>query len=205
MPFPRRLLGEGEDLVFDLRPHWIALLLPVAEAILIVGAFLAALVYTPDSWPSWVRWVEIAVAVVLFLVGPVPPFVAWATSHFVVTTDRVIHRSGWIAKHSMEIPVERISDVKFNQSVFERMIGAGDIILESAGEFGQETFGDIRNPELVQKRIYEMAEANQQEMVPHAAQASVADELSKLDRLRDDGVISSEEFEAQKARLLGRQ
>ncbi len=137
------------------------------------------------------------------MVGPTPPFVAWATSHFVVTTDRVIHRAGFIAKHSMEIPVEKISDVKFRQTVFERMIGAGDLILESAGEFGQETFGDIRKPEEVQKTIYEMAEANQQELVPRQEQ-SIADELAKLDRLRDDGVISNEEFEAQKARLLNR-
>jgi uncharacterized membrane protein YdbT with pleckstrin-like domain len=204
MAFPRRLLAEGEELVLDLRPHWIALLLPVAETVLIAGALLAALVYTPDSWPSWVRWAEIGVAIALFLVGPIPPFVAWATAHFVVTTDRVLHRSGFIAKHSMEIPVEKISDVKFHQGVLERMIGAGDLILESAGEFGQETFGNIRKPEAVQKTIYEMSEANQQELVPQARE-SVADELAKLDRLRDDGVISSEEFEAQKARLLQRQ
>ena len=204
MAFPRKLLTEGEDLVLDLRPHWIALLLPVAETILIVGALVAAVVYTPDSWPSWATWAEIAVAVLLLLVGPTPPFIAWATSHFVVTTDRVIHRAGFIAKHSMEIPVEKISDVKFRQSVFERMIGAGDLVLESAGEFGQETFGDIRRPEQVQKTIYEMSEANQRELVPQPQEQSLADELAKLDRLRDDGVISSEEFEAQKARLLKR-
>jgi hypothetical protein len=87
--------------------------------------------------------------------------------------------------------------------VFERMIGAGDLTLESPGTFGQENFSDVRHPEQVQKTIYEMNEANQRRMAAPAAAPSLADELAKLDRLRDDGVISNEEFESQKARLLG--
>jgi uncharacterized membrane protein YdbT with pleckstrin-like domain len=203
MPFPRRLLADHEDLVMDLRPHWIALVMPIAETVLLIVAVILALAYMPDSWPSAVRWGVAGLGIVLFLIHPLPRAVAWATSHFVVTSDRVIHRSGWFAKRSMEIPLEKISDVKFHQSVFERMIGAGDLILESPGEFGQEVFGHVRKPEHVQKTIYERAEADQRSMIsPASAATSVADELAKLDRLRDDGVISEQEFEAQKARLL---
>jgi uncharacterized membrane protein YdbT with pleckstrin-like domain len=203
MPFPRRLLSEGEELIMDLRPHWIALAMPVAETVLIVVAVILGLVYAPDSWPTAVSGALVALGVVLFLIHPLRLIVAWATSHFVVTSDRVIHRSGWFAKQSMEIPLEKISDVKFHQSVFERMIGAGDLTLESAGEFGQEVFGDVRKPEHVQKAIYEMAEANQRRMVTPGS-SSVADELAKLERLRQDGVLNEEEFQAQKTRLLSR-
>ena len=202
MAFPRRLLAEGEELIMDLRPHWIALAFPLAETAGLVGAVIAALVYAPDSWPTWTRWAIVAIGLGLFLIHPLRLIVAWATSHFVVTSDRVIHRSGWFAKQSMEIPLEKLSDVKFNQSVFERIIGAGDLILESAGEFGQEVFRDVRKPEHVQKTIYEMNEANQRRMVSAGPAPSLADELAKLDRLRDEGVLSEDEFEAQKARLL---
>jgi uncharacterized membrane protein YdbT with pleckstrin-like domain len=205
MPFPRRLLAEGEELIMDLRPHWIALAMPLGETVLLVAAVIATLIYVPDSWPTAARLAIVAVGVVLFLIHPLRLIVAWATSHFVVTSDRVIHRSGWFAKQSMEIPLEKLSDVKFKQSVFERMIGAGDLILESAGEFGQEVFGDVRKPEHVQKTIYEMNEANQRRMVAPATPApSLADELAKLDRLRDEGVLTEDEFQAQKARLLGK-
>ncbi|HEY3211147.1 MAG TPA: PH domain-containing protein [Actinomycetota bacterium] len=205
MTFPRRLLSAGEDLVLDLRPHWIALVWPLTEIALDVAGVALILAYMPDAWSTWVRWLVVAVGAALILVSALPKIVAWATSHFVVTTDRVVHRSGWFAKRSMEIPLENVSDVRFSQGVFERMIGAGDLVLESAGEFGQETFTNIRRPEAVQKTIYEMNEANLRRMqAPPARPASTADELAKLDRLRDEGVISDQEFEAQKARLLDR-
>jgi uncharacterized membrane protein YdbT with pleckstrin-like domain len=204
MGFPRRLLAENEQLILDLRPHWISLVLPVGATVLIVGGVVAALAYTPDSWPNWVAWAAVVVGVILLLAYPFRFFIDWITSHFVVTSDRLIHREGWFAKRSMEIPLENINDVRFNQSVFERVIKAGDLTIESAGEFGQQNFTDIRDPEQVQKVIYETSEANSQRMYTggRPSSSSVADELSKLDRLRDEGVISNEEFETQKARLL---
>jgi uncharacterized membrane protein YdbT with pleckstrin-like domain len=202
MTFPRRLLSEGEELVLDLRPHWIALAWPLTEIALDVAGVALVLAYMPDRWPTWARWLVVGVGAALILVSALPKIVVWATAHFVVTTDRVIHRSGWFAKRSMEIPLENISDVRFSQGVFERLIGAGDLVLESPGEFGQETFTNIRRPEVVQKTIYEMNEANLRRMQAPPTPASVADELAKLSRLRDEGVISDEEFEAQKSRLL---
>jgi uncharacterized membrane protein YdbT with pleckstrin-like domain len=204
MAFPRRLLAEGEELVMDIRPHWISLVPPVAVTLLIAAGLTAALVFFPDDWPAWPRWVAVLVALVLLVAYPAREFVAWVTSHFVVTSDRLIHRAGWFAKQSMEIPLENINDVRFNQSVFERMIGAGDLRIESAGEYGQQRFTDIRDPERMQKLIFEVGEANQRRTMGAAApRLSVADELDKLDRLRDEGVITEQEFQAQKARLLG--
>jgi uncharacterized membrane protein YdbT with pleckstrin-like domain len=198
------LLSEGEELILDVRPHWVALVPPVFITALLAAGVIAALVYLPDSWPSWVRWAIVAAGLVAFVAGPARQIVAWATSHFVVTTDRLIQRAGLIAKRSMEIPLEKISDVRFNQTVFERLIGAGDLTIESPGEYGQERFSNVRRPEEIQKLIYEVSEDNQRRTAGSpAAGPSVADELERLDRLRRDGVLTNEEFQAQKARLLG--
>ena len=78
-------------------------------------------------------------------------YLTWATINFVITSDRVIYRSGLIAKHGIEIPLERVNNVSFRQGIFERMIGAGDLLIESGGEDGQQRFTDIRDPERVQR------------------------------------------------------
>ena len=207
MPFPRRLLIEGEDLILDLRPHWIALVGPTVVTLLVVAGYLLALAYAPDEGAgrSVVVWGGLVLAVVILIWYPVRRFIDWVTSNFVVTTDRVIHREGFIAKRSMEIPLEKINDVRFRQSVFERIIGAGDLILESAGEFGRNVFSNIRDPEQVQKTIYHQGELNQErEMRPGPAAPTATTELQRLADLRDRGVLTEEEFESQKRKILGR-
>jgi uncharacterized membrane protein YdbT with pleckstrin-like domain len=200
------LLIEGEDLILDLRPHWIALVGPTIVTVVVVAGYLLAVAYAPDEGAgrSVVIWGGLVLAVVILIWYPVGRLIAWATSNFVLTSDRVIHREGFIAKRSMEIPLEKINDVRFQQSVFERLIGAGDLILESAGEFGRNVFSDIRNPEQVQKTIYHQGELNQQrEMRPRAAAPSATSELERLADLRARGVLTEEEFQAQKRKILG--
>ncbi len=236
MAFPRRLLRDGEDLVLDLRPHPIAIAFQVFVAILVVVAFILVETHLPGAKSSgihtFVKWLTLAIGLAVLLIVCAPGIVGWLTSHFVVTSERVIHRSGWISKHQTDIPLDRVQNIAFTQSVFERMIGAGDLTLESAGEESDTTFEDVRHPEHVQKTIYVLREQDEQRRLrpvvqqspagpPPASAAttqsgtattvggsgsgsgSVADELSKLASLRDRGVISESEFQAQKSRLLG--
>jgi uncharacterized membrane protein YdbT with pleckstrin-like domain len=209
MPFPRRLLTSDEEVVLDTRPHWIAFVGPAAVTVVLIAGAITALVSIHGSGggKGILRWIVVVVALVVFVVYPLRRFVEWATSHFVVTNERLIHRSGLVAKRSMEVPLNRINDVRFQQGVFERIIGAGDLIVESAGERGQEVFDDVRHPEEVQKVIYERAEAYQGRFAGTASSGpvapSVGEELQRLADLRDRGAITDAEFQAQKARLLG--
>jgi uncharacterized membrane protein YdbT with pleckstrin-like domain len=212
MAFPKRLLADHERLILDLRPHWIALVASVVVTLLILAAEI--LVFALFDPPAAIAWATIIAGVLLFLALPFRALLSWLTSHFVVTTDRVIHRAGWLAKRSMETPLERINDVTFSQTVLERVVGAGSLRIQSGGEYGQNYFRDIRDPEHVQKVIYETSEENQARM-ERAAEggsttettetgASPLDEIERLASLKDRGVISDEEFEVQKRRLLGR-
>ncbi|MCA1726933.1 MAG: PH domain-containing protein [Actinobacteria bacterium] len=231
MAFPRKLLADHEELILDLRPHWVALVWPIAQTLFALVALVAAIVYTPDDWPDWVVWAELLLFVVFVLAYPLRHVIAWLTSHFVLTSDRLIRREGWFAKSSMEIPLERINDVRFHQSIFERMIGAGDLTIESAGERGQEVFPNIRHPESVQKQIYETSERNQNRMMTpgdwrgpsgtterleefrttetvnaDAVRApNTVEALERLADLRERGVINEAEFQEEKARILGDQ
>jgi uncharacterized membrane protein YdbT with pleckstrin-like domain len=209
MPFPRRLLIPDEQLVLDLRPHPIALVMPTL--VTIVGFVAASWLTAKTDVADWVWWVLFVILLVLY---PVPKLIAWLTSNFAVTSDRVIHRQGFIAKRSMEIPLEAINDVRFEQGILDRMVGAGTLVISSASEFGRNTFDDIRHPEAVQKVIYEQGESNKKRMYqgsaaaqgpppPPPAAPSATTELERLARLRADGVLSEEEFQTQKAKILG--
>ncbi len=210
MPFPRRLLIPDERLVLDLRPHPIALVMPAL--ITIVGFVAATWLSAKTDVADWLWWVLFLVGIVLY---PLPRLVAWLTSNFAVTSDRVIHRKGFIAKRSMEIPLEAINDVRFEQGILDRMVGAGTLVISSASEFGRNSFDNIRHPEEVQKVIYEQGESNKKRMYqgspggsafgpPQPAAPSTTTELERLAKLRADGVLSEEEFQAQKAKILGR-
>ena len=129
------------------------------------------------------------------------------SSDFAVTNRRLIYRYGVVAKHGREIPLDRVNDITFRQSIFERMIGAGDLMIESGGERGQERFANISRPSKVQNVIYreiERAQARDADRMAGRRELSVPEQLEKLDELRQRGVISQAEFDQKKTQLLDR-
>lgn len=201
MPFPRKLLTSGEEIVVELRPHWKALVGPVlwTAALGALTGVLFAKIGGDLRGP--LRLILAAGALVAWWLIAGLRLLRWFFTEYVLTNERLIARSGVIAKMGKEIPLERINDITFRQSVLDRFLGSGDLVLESAGELGQTTFDDIPNPAEMQKQIYATAE-EREAMHRGAGGLSVADELSKLADLRDRGVLTAEEFEARKRRLL---
>jgi uncharacterized membrane protein YdbT with pleckstrin-like domain len=124
----------------------------------------------------------------------------WLTTGYVITDERVVFRAGVLARRGIEIPLEAITNVAFTQSVFERIIRSGDLLIESAGEQGQSRYTDIRDPEALQSLIYQLREARTVEL--RGSRASVAEEIEAMAKLRDGGVITEEEFEQRKRKLL---
>jgi uncharacterized membrane protein YdbT with pleckstrin-like domain len=144
-----------------------------------------------------------AVWLVVFLVK----LAEWRTTQFVLTSDRLIVRSGVLSKQGREIPLERINDLSYHQSFFERLVGAGDLVIESAGERGQDMFSRIPHPAHAQQLIYTEMENNRQRVSGvHIEQqaSSIPDQIAELAKLRDQGVVSDAEFQAKKTELLSR-
>jgi membrane protein YdbS with pleckstrin-like domain len=200
--FPRKLLNEDEELVLDLRPHWWYLAGPIAT--IVVAAAVAVLVSVNDL--SQYLLLAIAVVAVLAVAWLVARYLRWTTTNFAVTSDRLIYRSGVLAKQGIEIPLERVNTVFFSQSIFERLLRAGDLVIESAGERGQQSFSDIPRPSQVQNTIYRQIEDNNNRMYGggRRGEPSVAEQIEKLDELRQKGILSAAEFQAKKAQLLDR-
>jgi uncharacterized membrane protein YdbT with pleckstrin-like domain len=205
MPYPKKLLNDYEELAVDLHPHWWYF----AEAVVaLVASIVLGIIVLGWTDSSSLRWIVLAL-IVASAVWMVIRYLRWATTNFVITSDRVIFRHGVLAKTGIEIPLERVNSVHFNQSIFERMIGAGDLLIESGAEGGQQRFTDIKNPDKVQNLIHSQMEQNEGRMFKGVQQAAAVptavhlhEQLERLEALRDRGTLTDEEFEVQKRKLL---
>ncbi len=201
MPFPRRLLNEDEEVVIDVRPHWIVLAWPL----LALAASIAAAIFVSNETDNDVLLLLMLAVVLVVLAWFLYRLARWATTNLVVTSDRLIVRSGIIAKRGREIPLERINDITVTQSIVNRLLRSGDLVVESAGERGQESFPECPRPTRVQNEIYVQMEAARDRDLDRQAgrrPLSPLEQLEKLDELRQRGVISQAEFEVKKAKLL---
>jgi uncharacterized membrane protein YdbT with pleckstrin-like domain len=209
--FPRRLLNDEEDIALDLHPHW-WFFAPQLTALL--GSILlgiAVLVAFED--PNEILMGAVGILVFICLVWFGVRYAVWSTTNFVVTTDRLIYRHGVISKHGIEIPLERVNTVFFSQSLFERILRSGDLVIESAGEMGRQSFSNVRKPSAVQNEIYRQMEDNENRKFDRIgaargqgvrAEDSIPAQIRELDELRRQGVLSEDEFARKKQQLLDR-
>jgi len=197
MGYPDRLLSDDEVIEAQFRPHWSQLL---REGLLVAAAVALAIILGVMDAPVWII-IGLWVVVLLAIANGV---ITWMTTTHVITNERVIYRAGFISKRGKEIPLEVINDVAFTQSVFERIFGTGDLLIESAGTHGQSRYKDIPKPEAVQTVIYKVREARMRQMESGGGGGeSRASQLETLSRLHDQGKLTDEEFDTEKRRLMG--
>jgi membrane protein YdbS with pleckstrin-like domain len=213
MPYPDNLIQEGETLALDLRPHWwyfsrnILTGIPLAIILIVV-------LNSDTDWISKYGGTIVGLVAVAWAVWLGLKYLQWRMTYFVVTSRRVIYRSGVISKRGVEIPLERLNNINFHQRLIDRIIGAGDLDIESAGKDGQSHFDFIRHPDGVQHEIYRQMETRNMPVAmvqqapavvaPPQPSAGVPEQIEQLARLRDAGHITDAEFEAKKSELLGR-
>jgi membrane protein YdbS with pleckstrin-like domain len=219
MGYPRKLLSQNEIVKVDLKPHWLYFFGPAATLVVLI---VLAIVLVASFDAAWLGWFSVIVLVVgaCWLVGR---FVRWRSTYFVITNDKVIYRQGVLRKSGVQIPLERVNSVNFEQNLVERVVGAGDLIIESGGMAGPASFSDVRHPDKVQIVLHDAIEENASGITASAGEMpyrpapqvatpstplpppppDVASQLERLEGLLQRGSITREEFDTQKQRLLG--
>jgi len=132
------------------------------------------------------------------------PFISWWFTSYVLTNERLIRRSGVLSRAGLEMPLENINDVRFTQSVFERVLRSGDVVVESAGEKGQSTFADIPEPEDFHSLIYKVREARSRDLADGGGVEGTdgVSKLERLGRLLKEGLITQEDYDSKKQGFL---
>jgi uncharacterized membrane protein YdbT with pleckstrin-like domain len=212
--YPRRLLNENETLVLDLKPHWWFFAREIWSGVALFVVLILVFVVLDGGFRQVGGWVW-AVLALAWAVLLVKDYLNWQFTYFVVTDDRVIYRTGVLAKRGVEIPLSRVNNINFHQGIVDRIVGAGSLEIESAGTDGESRFSHVRHPDAVQQEIYRQMEAHgrkragwHHDTAPRTAQvvdgSSIPEQIQQLANLRDRGVITAAEFEAKKAQLLER-
>jgi uncharacterized membrane protein YdbT with pleckstrin-like domain len=209
MPFPKKNLNANESIALDMHPHWWYFSEPAWALLASIILGIVVLIKTDRATNGGKALGGLALVLLVGTAGwLIVRYLKWLTTNFVITSNRLIFRQGLIGKSGVEIPLERVNNVNFHQSAFERVLGAGDLLIESGGEDGQQRFTDIRHPERVQNLIHAQMEDHFQRRSAAASPAvlaapAVADQLERLEGMLQRGTLTQAEFDAQKAKLLG--
>jgi uncharacterized membrane protein YdbT with pleckstrin-like domain len=157
---------SDEQTVLLLHPHWKTLIRPVFFAVIVVAAalFVEAAVIPKGKDAGAEQLAVAAVAILAVMLWLMVPVLRWRTTTYVLTTKRLRMREGIVTRRGRDIPLARINDVSFEKGLLDRLLGAGRLVVESAGEHGQILLRDIPHVEEVQGTLFRLVEDEQRRL-----------------------------------------
>ena len=212
-------LMPGEKMILASNPHWFYFWKQVVAAAGIIGLLLlltAVDASWADTFLGWVIWA----AVIVLVIDVIFEFFQWKTTRFAITDQRVAYQSGIFRRRGVSIPLNRINNVNFDQSLIGRMTNNGVVTIESAGETGDSVFENIPDPENVRTLIFAQVEADEQRdsdrdaaalakamqdhvpPPPGASAKSPQQRLADLDDLKAQGLVNDAEYATKRQQIL---
>lgn len=210
----RTHLKKDEKILLLTRQHWIKLALPFLAWLLLAILLLAFIKnYKVDL-----------IIILLTAIYPMIEYINWKYNLWAVTNMRVVDESGFFTRYSKESPLDKINNVEYDQPVLGRILGYGNVDIQTAAEMGETKYILIHHPKLLKDTITHAQEEYKKNQItsqatqlaqaiakttpvaaaaPVQSQQMIADELHKLFELLQKGAITQEEYVAQKNKLLG--
>ena len=204
----RTVLKKDEKILLITSQHWIKLALPFFAWILLSAILI---------W--WLANGTAFVLVLLTALYPLFEYINWKSNLWCVTNLRVVDETGFFTRYSKESPLDKINNVEYDQSLWGRIFGYGNVDIQTAAELGETSYQLIHHPKLLKDTIThaqeeykrmqisnqatQLAEAIAKTNAAQPSQQMIADELSKLFDLLQKGAITQDEYLAQKNKLMG--
>lgn len=171
MGFPENVLAEGERVERTFHPHWLTVLAPSVLGLLLLAAAIVVAWLTPDDGAgTMVQWVAVALLAALAIPLVLVPFLRRQTTLYVVTSHRVMVRRGILSKSGKDVPLAKVTDVSFEQTLLDRIINSGSLRIESAGDSPDELLRNIPHSADVQQlvnRLIEQDDARRRRRLDH--------------------------------------
>lgn len=210
----RTALKKDEQLLLVIRHHWLKLAVPFGSW-LVLTILVLLLSKNIESFSSSAALVIILIAAIY----PLWKYFEWVHNIWAVTNFRVIDEGGFFTRYAKESPLDKINNIEYDQSFWGRIFRYGNVDIQTAAEMGETSYEMIHRPKLLKDTITHAQEEYKQRHVNNQAQELaraivsqsqvqapsqnlIADELQKLFDLKEKGVISEEEFQLQKKKLM---
>ena len=205
----RTVLKKDEKILLITRQHWLILVLPFFAWLLLT----ILLIWWLNNTTAWI-------IILLAALYPLIEYVNWRHNLWSVTNLRIVDETGFFTRYSKESPLDKINNVEYDQSIWGRLFGFGNVDIQTAAELGETKYQLIHHPKLLKDTITHAQEEYKKIQISSQAtqlaeaiartnatvapsQQMIADELHKLFELLQKGAITQEEYLAQKGKLMG--
>jgi hypothetical protein len=257
MSYVRKIMADTEHEVYSTHQHYIvlfqrlitslfaflvflglglAMLTPKADepgnqvrftvGVIALGSLVMPLYLIASAWLQGLRGRELVERI--WRAALVRIFFDWLNERYIITNRRVMEVKGIINKNVSDSALEKVNDVKMQQSMVGRVLGYGTVQIITGSDIGVNSFHRISNPvrfkrEMLnaKERLHEPVSPLKPEQAPdfspptHAVESTTAepdaeaaaripDLIVELAELRQKGIISETEFQAKKKELLDR-
>lgn len=197
-------LKKDEKVAIMIRPHWFVLVWPTI--LTVIGIMLGILIGS---------YGYIIPIVLFFYLGY--KIVQRNNNLWAVTNLRVIDEFGVFSHNSKESPLDKINNVTYKQSIWGRMFGYGNVQIQTAAEIGSTIYYTVEKPKELKDTITQMQEEYKKSQIRTQAQelgkaisigrqeqfkTDVAAEIEKLFDLKQKGILTEEEYNARKKKIL---
>ncbi|WP_276481338.1 PH domain-containing protein [Paraflavitalea pollutisoli] len=216
----RTPLQKDEKILLVTHRSWLQLVLP---AFLVLVGFVAS--YFIGFIQYW-GWIAAVAGLVYFGFA----YWNWSVDIWVVTNLRVIDETGLLNHYAKESPLEKINNVSYDQNIWGRIFNYGHVEIQTAAELGATEYYNVHQPKRLKDTItlaqseyknYQLTSQARQMATAMGWQStatgtaightgttgggnhSLASELEKLHQLRQQGVLTEEEYNRAKSKLLG--
>lgn len=205
-PYLRHLLGNHEEILLVTHQHWIVWV----QSILLEG-FVALIIIAADILLYYVLLFNplVLLGLILLLI-PIASLardtMIWYNRKYVITSRRVIQIHGVFNKDVIDSSLEKVNDVKMDQSFIGRLFDFGDVEILTASELGVNLFKKIAGPVKFKTTMLNAKAKLEDEQTGHGEheESDIPSLIARLGQLRQQGVITEAEFQAKKSELLAK-
>jgi len=200
-------LKKDEKVILEIRQHWFVMVAPTI--LLLIGIALGGLLMVKT-------WIFGLLVVLIFIGYYVYKVFQRKNNLWIVTNVRVIDEYGVFTNNAKESPLDKLNNVSYNQSFWGKIFGYGNVQIQTAAEIGSTTYYMVEHPKKLKDTI-----TNEQEEYKHAQimkqavefanalsperqtnKIEIANELERLFDLKQKGILTEEEYNARKTKIL---